>query len=66
MSIQRKGADKMREMEVYIDTEEIAEFFFKELLNRGFVPRGEEVIELADITFEYLLEKNIIDEEWDE
>ena len=53
----------MKEIEVVIDTEEIAEFFYNELLKRGYAPNEEEVEELADITFEYLLEKCIIDEE---
>ncbi|HLU21367.1 YozD family protein [Lederbergia graminis] len=53
----------MREMEVFIDTEEIAEFFYQELIKRGFTPSEEETDELADITFEYLLSKCIIDEE---
>ncbi|RDU36446.1 YozD family protein [Neobacillus piezotolerans] len=53
----------MKEIEVIIDTEEIAEFFFQELIRRGFVPTESELEELADITFEYLLEKSIIDEE---
>jgi hypothetical protein len=58
-----KGAVLMREMEVIIDTEEIADFFFHELAKRGYVPTEEELDELADITFEYLLKKCIIDEE---
>ncbi|MGG3737069.1 YozD family protein [Aeribacillus pallidus] len=53
----------MREMDVYIDTEEIAEFFFRHLTERGYVPSEEELAEIADITFEYLIEKCIIDEE---
>lgn len=48
-----------------IDTEEIAEFFYQELIRRGFVSTQEELEELADITFDYLLEKCIIDEEID-
>ncbi|QED48292.1 YozD family protein [Cytobacillus dafuensis] len=56
----------MKEMEVIIDTEEIAEFFFHELTRRGFVPTEGELEELADITFEYLLQKCIIDEEMEE
>jgi hypothetical protein len=55
----------VKEIEVIIDTEEIAEFFYQELIRRGFVPTQEELEELADITFDYLLEKCIIDEEID-
>ncbi|MGM0845391.1 MAG: YozD family protein [Bacillota bacterium] len=55
----------MREIEVFIDTEEIAEFFFQELVRRGYVPSEEELEEIADITFEYLIEKCIIDEDPD-
>jgi hypothetical protein len=55
----------MKEIEVVIDTEEIAEFFYRELIRRGFVPTQTELEELADITFDYLLEKCIIDEELD-
>lgn len=53
----------MREIEVFIDTEEIAEFFFQELIKRGYAPKEEEVEEIADITFHYLIAKSIIDEE---
>jgi hypothetical protein len=53
----------VKEIEVVIDTEEIAEFFYRELIRRGFVPTQIELEELADITFDYLLEKCIIDEE---
>ncbi|CEG27533.1 YozD family protein [Bacillus sp. B-jedd] len=53
----------MKEIEVIIDTEEIAEFFFHELTKRGYVPTENELEELADITFDYLLDKCIIDEE---
>ena len=58
-----KGGDAVREVEVIIDTDEIAEFFFQELLKRGYVPIEGELDDLADITFEYLIEKCIIDEE---
>lgn len=53
----------MKEIEVVIDTEEIAEFFYNELIKRGFLPKEVEIDEIADITFEYLIEKCIIDEE---
>ena len=56
----------MKEIEVVIDTEEIAEFFYEQLIERGYVPKREENEDLADITFEYLLEKCMIDEVFDE
>lgn len=56
----------VKEIEVVIDTEEIAEFFYRELIRRGFVPSRIELEELADITFDYLIEKCIIDEEVEE
>lgn len=55
----------MKEIEVIIDTEEIAEFFYNELTKRGFVPAEKELEELADIMFDYLLNKCIIDEDLD-
>ncbi|MGM7722043.1 YozD family protein [uncultured Metabacillus sp.] len=55
----------MKEIEVVIDTEEIAEFFYNELTKRGYVPGEDELEELADITFDYLLKKCIIDEDLD-
>lgn len=58
-----KGGDAVKEIEVIIDTDEIAEFFHKELIKRGYVPSEDEVDDLADITFDYLIEKCIIDEE---
>lgn len=56
----------MKEIEVVIDTEEIAEFFYEQLIERGYVLKREEIEDLADITFEYLLEKCMIDEVFDE
>ncbi|WP_170007111.1 YozD family protein [Bacillus fonticola] len=56
----------MGEMEVYIDTEEMASFIFRELIERGFVPSEDESNELADIFFEYLLLKCVIDEEMED
>jgi hypothetical protein len=56
----------VREIEVFIDTEEIAEFFFKELMKRGYIPSESELEDLADITFDYLIEKCIIDEDSEE
>ncbi|MEC3609122.1 YozD family protein [Bacillus glycinifermentans] len=52
----------MKEIELMIDTEEIADFFYLELTRRGYIPSEEELFEIADITFDYLLEKCMIDE----
>jgi hypothetical protein len=53
----------VKEIEVVIDTEEMADFFYEELIRRGFVPSSQELEELADIMFDYLIVKSIIDEE---
>ena len=53
----------MEEAELVIDTEEIAEFFYMELVKRGYIPSELETFELADITFEYMLRKAMIVEE---
>jgi hypothetical protein len=56
----------MREIEVVIDTEELAEFIYEQLLRRGYVPSDEEVEEVADVVFDYLLTKQVVEEVWDE
>jgi hypothetical protein len=43
-----------------ISDNEIKDFFFKELLERGLVPTSEEVETIADITFDFLVEKGVI------
>jgi hypothetical protein len=56
----------MHEEEVTIDTEEIADFFFYQLLKFGYSPTEEELYDLADVTFEFLIHKRIIAEELDD
>jgi hypothetical protein len=51
---------------VVIDTEEIEEFVFNRLSQCGLVPSEEEVETIADIFFDYLLEKGVVDEVDDE
>ena len=43
MKIYYKGAILLREIEVVIDTEEIANYFFQELTKRGYVPTVEKL-----------------------
>lgn len=56
----------MREIEVVIDTEELAEFIYEQLLIRGYVPGDEELDEVADIVFDYLLTKQVVEEVWED
>lgn len=51
------------EIEVVIDTEEMSTFLYHELTKRGFVPTENEVDEIADIMFDFLIEKSVIDNE---
>jgi KaiC/GvpD/RAD55 family RecA-like ATPase len=56
----------VKEIEVVIDTEELAEFIFEQLLSRGYVPGEDEVDEVADIVFDYLLTKQVVEEVWED
>lgn len=55
----------MGEFEIIIDTDEIKEFFLTELINRGYVPTDDEIDAIADIVFEYMVHKKIIEEQFD-
>lgn len=50
------------EKEVIVDTEEISDYLFKELVKRGFSPTDAETDQIADIVFQYLVDKDIINE----
>lgn len=58
--------ENSEEFEVHIDTEEIESFLYKNLIARGFVPEEEEIQELADIVFDFLIEKMFISEDEEE
>lgn len=49
--------------EISIDTEEMAEYVYQQLTLRGYHITEDEADEIADIMFDYLLEKSVIDEE---
>lgn len=48
--------------EVYIDGEEIAEFLFKRLVALGYAPNADELFDLSDIVFDFLIHKGIVEE----
>lgn len=50
-----------KEKEIIIDTEEIAEYLASNLFARGYIPTDDELYEIADIIFDYLIDKSIID-----
>lgn len=45
------------EIEIVIDTDEIEEFLLYELVQKGYAPGKREVEDIADILFEYLVNK---------
>jgi hypothetical protein len=49
--------DEYREIEVTFSTEEIEEYLFKRLLKLGYVPVQEELEDIADIMFDFILDK---------
>lgn len=55
-----------KEIEVFVDSEEMADYLFSELVKRGFHLTQDEAEEIADVFFDYLLDKNIIDEQVEE
>lgn len=60
------GGMEMKEIDFVIDMEEIVEFFYKEFVRWGYILSEDELFEIVDIIFDYLIEKCMIDEELDE
>lgn len=50
-----------REVDVYVSEEDIAKFVWDRLLAKGYVPQSDEILDLAEIFFDYLLDKAIVD-----
>ena len=48
--------------EISVDTEEIANELYTELLRKGYAPSKQEVDEIAHIFFDFLLKKAFIEE----
>jgi hypothetical protein len=55
-----------KEIEAFIDTEEMKEYILEHLMNRGFIPKDSEINAITDIVFDYLLNKEIVEEVFDE
>jgi hypothetical protein len=49
-------------IDMIVDTEEIENYLYVKLAERGYAPGQSEVQDLADIFFDYLLDKRIIGE----
>lgn len=56
----KKGGNGMEEIEVVIDTEEMVEYFYTRLIQSGYVPKETEVRVIADLVFDYLVDKKVI------
>lgn len=52
----------MDEKQIEISTPEMRDFLFKKLINVGYAPSEEELAELADIFFNFLVDKGIMSE----
>lgn len=52
-----RGDDSMK-----VNVVEIEEYFHQQLIKRELIPTGKDVEEIADIVFNFLLEKEIIEE----
>jgi hypothetical protein len=55
--------NEWRKVEVTIDTQEIADYFLEQLIARGYSPGHDELDDIADIVFDYLMDKGILEEE---
>jgi len=51
------------ELEIVVDTEEMSHYLFQRLIQEGYVPTEEETAVLANLFFEFLCEKALIEEE---
>lgn len=49
------------EEELYVSDTEIAEYIWDKLLDKGYVPESDEVLDLAEIMFNFLVDKGILE-----
>lgn len=52
----------MEDINIVIDTEHMAEYFFSALTSRGYAITKMESEEISDAAFDYLIELGLIDE----
>jgi hypothetical protein len=50
-------------IEITVDTDEMTEYLFANLIKRGLAPTNKEVEVISDIMFDFLVHKEIIEEE---
>lgn len=48
---------------VFISTSQVADFIYPRLLELGYAPTSDEILDLADIVFDFLLNVDFIDDE---
>ncbi|PGQ88156.1 YozD family protein [Priestia megaterium] len=48
--------------EIKVDTEELSEYLYDKLISVSLIPTGNDVEVLANIFFNYLIQKDIIEE----
>jgi hypothetical protein len=56
------GVNVMEEKEIYIDSLEIANHLWGKLVAKGYTPSADEIFDLADIFFDYLVEKSVVED----
>lgn len=51
---------------IIISSEEIADYLYKKLVEDGYAPSSDEILDLADYVFEFFIDFGIVDEEWED
>lgn len=50
---------------IELDSEEIFEYVYSALTERGYAPKEEEVEDIADIIFDFFVDKGVVEEVFD-
>lgn len=51
---------------VYIEEEDITKYLYMRLIDMGYVPSTDEILDISEIMFDFLLEKSLIEDDLDE